>query len=106
MTGIFLPLLTIFCQDRIFHEMGLDVFVDKKIVRIESFYTDGGFPKDAVVMVMDHAEKEIAKGKTNGKGEWSFSRPKPGKYLIQLDAGQGHKLKVQFLVPDPAKGDK
>jgi nickel transport protein len=53
--------------------------------------------EDAKVVVTDAAGKEVARGKTDERGVWRFTKPAPGKYVATAEA-IGHKTKVEFEV--------
>jgi hypothetical protein len=47
--------------------------------------------EEASVVVTTIDGKPVANGKTDERGLWSFARPGPGRYLIVVDAGSGHR---------------
>src|SRR5262245_4816149 len=81
------------------HALGARLRIDKDRVRLEAFYDDDTPAHDASVVVLDGQEKAIAKGKTDAKGLWSFSRPPPGKYQVIVDAGDGHRAVKTLIIP-------
>src|SRR6266571_8807784 len=74
------------------HAVGLEWrFRDDRVV-IDVFYDDDSPAVRARVRVLD-GDKEIATGLTDEKGGWSFARPAPGRYTIDVDAGAGHRAR-------------
>src|SRR5260370_40786487 len=79
------------------HKVGLEWrFRDDRVV-IDVFYDDDSAAVRARVRVLD-GDKEIATGLTDEKGGWSFARPAPGRYTIDVDAGAGHRAPPESIV--------
>src|SRR5205085_2177382 len=68
-------------------------------VQVEAYFDDDSPAADAHVRVLDGAKGEIAKGRTDAKGGWSFARPAAGKYIVVVDAGAGHRTDIAMTVP-------
>jgi hypothetical protein len=68
-------------------------------VTVEVFYSDNTPARDAVVSVQDRDGREVAAGRTDDNGEWSFPRPAAGKYEITADAGAGHRTRAAVTIP-------
>ena len=80
------------------HAVGVDWrFRDDRVV-IDVFYDDDSPAVRAKVRILD-GDKEIATGLTDEKGGWSFARPAPGRYTIDVDAGAGHTVRETMGVP-------
>ena len=71
-------------------------------VVIEAFFTDNTPARDAKVTVRDPHGKELAAGRTDDAGRWTFPAPAPGKYQVTCDAGEGHRKLVTITIPTPA----
>src|SRR5205823_875089 len=68
-------------------------------VIVEAFFSDNTPARDAAVTVRDPAGAEIAAGRTDDTGEWSFPRPPAGKFTVTVDAGAGHRKQEAITVP-------
>jgi hypothetical protein len=74
-------------------------------VTVEAFYSDDAPARNARVVVNDKIGGEIASGRTDESGAWSFPRPKSGNYEVTVDAGEGHRTRVPIAIPsDPRVG--
>src|SRR5258708_32261888 len=79
------------------HAVGLEWrFRDDRVV-VGVFYDDDSPAVRARVRVLD-GDKEIETGLTDEKGGWSFARPAPGRYTIDVDAGAGHTVRETIAV--------
>ena len=80
------------------HAVGLEWrFRDDRVV-IGVFYDDDSPAVRAKVRVLDGDDREIESGLTDEKGGWSFARPAPGRYTIDVDAGAGHTVRETIAV--------
>jgi nickel transport protein len=68
-------------------------------VRVEVFYSDNSPAADARVTVRDAAGNEVAAGRTDAQGVWTFARPAAGSYEVVADAGAGHRRSLTMTVP-------
>jgi nickel transport protein len=68
-------------------------------VTVEVFYSDNTPARDAAVSVRDKGGQEVASGRTDDEGRWSFPRPAAGKYAVTADAGAGHRVSVPITIP-------
>jgi len=57
----------------------------------------------AKVEVLNAEKKVIASGDTDDKGRWRFPAPAPGKYMVEVNAGAGHRAGHPFNMPDLAE---
>jgi hypothetical protein len=71
-------------------------------VVIEAFFSDNTPARDAKVTVRDPRGGELASGRTDDAGRWTFPAPPPGKYEVTCDAGEGHRKPVIITIPSPA----
>jgi hypothetical protein len=81
------------------HDLGIEMTFDGEIVRVEAFYDDDTPAAEAKVLVRDDSKETIAEGMTDKDGAWTFPRPAPGKYWIEVDAGAGHRRFARLTVP-------
>lgn len=81
------------------HALGAECKLRGDRVEVEAYYDDDTPARNARVTVQDAAKKNVAEGRTNSKGFWSFSRPEPGWYRVTVDAGAGHRTTVTITVP-------
>lgn len=70
------------------------------VVRVEAYFEDDTPATDAVVKVRDDSGQEIAKGKTDDRGVWTFPRPKAGTYTIRVEDSTGHDQEVVLPIPE------
>jgi nickel transport protein len=77
------------------HRVNVFAYVDGGTVRAESSFSSGNPAMNAAIHAEDAATGAVlAKGTTNGKGEWSFPVPPqvPDKGVkVVIDAGGGHR---------------
>src|SRR5262249_22961076 len=38
-------------------------------------------------------------GTTDNGGRWTFPKPAPGRYVVTVDAGAGHKTTIRLTIP-------
>jgi nickel transport protein len=81
------------------HAHGVSVFawVDGDTVYVESKFSGGRKPKDALIEVVDGSGNLLLKGRTNAEGEFSFKVPQKTALKIVLMAGMGHR--AEWTVP-------
>lgn len=84
------------------HNLGVECRLGAKEVVVEAFYDDDTLAEGAGVKVTDAEGREVAAGKTDGKGRWSFPRPAPGHYRVLVDAGAGHRTTQKLAVAGSA----
>ncbi len=85
------------------HAVGVAVKLVGATARVEVYFDDDSPGVKAKVEVRNADENVIAKGVADDQGKWSFSAPPPGKYMVHVDAGAGHRAKKRFTVPDPSQ---
>jgi hypothetical protein len=73
------------------------------IVILEAFYLSNLPACDAVVSVQDVSGREIAVGRTDDNGEWSFPRPSAGKYVVVADVAGGHLRSDRTTITIPSE---
>ena len=84
------------------HALGAECRLDKGTVRVEAYFEDNTPAQQALVRVLDAGEREVAQGKTDAKGRWSFPAPAPGVYRVIVDAGGGHREVQKLTIPGSA----
>src|SRR5207302_841525 len=77
------------------HDLRAKVTVGGDTVRVEVGFDDDTPAEKATVTVTDATGAEVAAGKTDGRGVWSFPRPAPGRYTLKATA-IGHVDQVPF----------
>lgn len=93
-------ILAMFCSAP--HAMHAEARLKGERVSIEAFYSDDTPAQNAKVVVTNKQGVEVASGKTDEKGVWTFDRPKPGSYEATVDDGEGHRTKIPIAIPsDP-----
>ena len=85
------------------HGLGVEIIVNKGMVEVSAFFSDDSPAASARIRVTSFlAEDEIATGHADSSGRWSFPVPKPGRYRVEVNAGDGHARRDHFTVPtDP-----
>jgi hypothetical protein len=68
-------------------------------VTVAVFYADDTPARAAAVTVRNRAGVEIAAGRTDESGEWSFPCPPTGKYQVTAETGAGPRVQVTMTVP-------
>jgi nickel transport protein len=81
------------------HNVGVACKLRGDKVEVEAFYDDDTPAQKAKVQVKDGKDEIIASGVTDEKGNWNFAAPTPGKYVVHLDAGAGHRARADLVVP-------
>jgi hypothetical protein len=64
---------------------------------VEVGFDDDTPAEGAKVVIYDSSGKEIAAGKTDEKGVWTFKKPAPGKYKAVVESA-GHRDEVEFPI--------
>jgi len=76
------------------HGISGNCFVHGSRVTVQAYYdTDEPAPR-ADVQILDAEKKEVARGKTDDQGAWTFPHPGKGRFLAVIDAGAGHRAEV------------
>lgn len=97
--------LLLCCVDSVrAHGIGADCRLRGDKVEVEAYFDDDSPAANARVTVWDGAKREIASGRTDAKGNWSFPAPAPGAYEVIIDAGAGHRATRKLQLP-PEKGE-
>lgn len=86
------------------HNVGVDCKLKDGKLEIEGYYDDDTAAVKAKVKIVDAADKVVAEGTTDDKGRCVLPAPRPGKYVVHLDAGAGHRAKRDLIVPGSTKG--
>jgi hypothetical protein len=84
------------------HAVGLSCKLLEKTVHVEAYFSDDTPASDALIVVKNEREEIVTQGKTDDKGVWNFDRPAPGRYVVSVDAGAGHRAKETLTVPELA----
>jgi nickel transport protein len=80
------------------HGMHAKVDVTNDPARLDAYF-DENFPAEfADVTVTDADGNVVLTGKTDGRGVWTFPRPKPGTYVLTVKEPDGHVAKRKFTV--------
>ncbi len=81
------------------HRLGADCKVTGKQVEVEAFFDDGAAARGARVTVRDATNKIVAEGRTDAKGRWTSAIALPGRYQVEVNAGEGHRTTAYFTIP-------
>jgi nickel transport protein len=84
------------------HALYAEAKLRGETVTVEVFYSDDTPARGAAVTVRDKSGQEVAAGRTDDEGKWSFARPAAGKYEVTADAGDGHRKAVSITIPSDA----
>ncbi len=88
------------------HAIGVDARIVGEMVRVEVYFDDDTPAHEAKVEVLDGEKAVMAEGRTDEKGHWTFAKPKPGKYTVRVDAGDGHAAKTVIAIPGEVEESK
>jgi nickel transport protein len=80
------------------HALGADCKVNGARVELEAYYDDDTPARDARVRVADGEGQQVAEGRTDAAGRWSFDRPRAGTYRVIVDAGAGHRKELTITL--------
>ena len=81
------------------HGIGAECRLRGDKVEVEAYFDDDSPAANARVTVWDGSKQEIAAGRTDAKGHWSFPTPAAGTYEVVIDAGAGHRATRKLKVP-------
>ena len=88
------------------HAIGVDARIVGDRVRVEAYFDDDTPARGAKVEVLDGELLVVAEGRTDEKGHWTFAKPKPGKYTVRVDAGDGHAAKTTIAIAGEVEESK
>lgn len=75
-------------------------------VIVEAYFETEEPAADAKVAVMAKDGREIATGRTDEAGVWTFAHPGPGEFDVQLDAGAGHQHVMHLTLHEPSADEE
>jgi hypothetical protein len=92
------------------HGLAFDCKRSGARIEVEAYFDDDTPARAARVQVKDEQQQIVAEGRTDEHGRWSFARPQPGRYVVVVDAGGGHRessaitigIDTDVLAPEPA----
>ncbi len=99
-----LMILTGTCTPAFAHKVTIFAYVEGGKVYTESYYADGTRCKNSDITVFDRAGHKVLTGKTNEKGEFSFTPPCKGPLTIVLNASLGHRAETKLSEKDLQEG--
>ena len=70
-------------------------------VTVAVFFDDDTPAAGAILVVRSKAKRAVATGRTDNRGEWTFSCPAPGDYTISA-ATPGNSIIVPMMIPTAA----
>ena len=73
------------------HKVNVFAWVEDDTVCVEGYYSGGKKAKNALIEVFDPAGTKLVEGRTDEKGEFSFTIPVKTDLKIVLTASAGHK---------------
>jgi hypothetical protein len=85
------------------HDLGVEARLKDGHVHLEAYYDDDTAASEAKVRVTDTDNHLVTSGRTDEKGKWVFPAPQPGRYLVTVDAGGGHRVTIRLTIPQGAK---
>ena len=97
--GFFFFLILLFCiTDTAYaHRVMIFAWVEGDKVFTQSKFSGGKKVKGGKILVSDLRGKNILEGKTDDKGEFSFTVPEKTAFKIVLEAGMGHR--AEWMIP-------
>jgi hypothetical protein len=84
------------------HSLNVECKLKGDMVVVETYFSDNKPARDAKVTVVDSKGVELANGRTDDAGRWSFPAPAAGKYKVTCDLGDGHQKHVIVTIPTAA----
>jgi hypothetical protein len=81
------------------HGLGVQAKLVGDVVRIEAFFDDDAPAAGATLTVGVEGGATVASGVADARGVWEFPRPAGGRYVVAVDAGDGHATKKVVTVP-------
>src|SRR5262249_14147848 len=81
------------------HALGAECSIRQSQVEVEAYSSDDTPARAAWVRVLDNRQNQVAEGRTDDRGRWSFPVPLAGNYQVIVDAGTGHRTQIQIRVP-------
>lgn len=84
------------------HALGAECRLRGGRVEVEAYYDDDTPAGGATVRVLDEHKEEVASGRTDAQGRWTFPAPPPGQYAVVVDAGAGHRTTRTLTIPGGA----
>jgi hypothetical protein len=96
-----LSLLTADCAVARAHRLlvSCTLHTDQKAIQVEAYFDDDTAARGAQVQVLAVNGQELAQGRTDKDGRWTFAAPRPGEYEVVVDAGAGHRKQTGITVP-------
>ena len=77
------------------------VNLEKDPVAVEAWFDDDTPAQAARVRVVRDTGEEVAAGATDDRGTWSFPKPGPGRYRVEVES-IGHRDVIRFTIPGAA----
>lgn len=83
--------LLLFSGSAYAHKVNMFAFAEGDRIFVEGYFSDGKRAQHSDIVVFDHNNKELLRGKTDKAGNFSFKIPAQDDLRITLNAGMGHK---------------
>ncbi|MCK4326131.1 hypothetical protein KAW55_05195 [bacterium] len=94
------------CSPVFAHKVNIFAYKEENEIKTESYFSDGTLAKNSKVEVYNKEGKKILDGKTDEKGEFSFSIPdEEGELRMVLLASMGHRAETVISV-EGASGEE
>ena len=105
--SLFLTIIILFICSPVFaHKVNIFAYKEENEIKTESYFSDGTLAKNSKVEVYNKEGKKILDGKTDEKGEFSFSIPdEEGELRMVLLASMGHRAETVISV-EGASGEE
>lgn len=72
------------------HRLKLFATMEGDTVTGYAYFADGDRPKAAQVFINDAEGKEVFRGDTDDRGNFSWQAPRPGVWTVSIDGQEGH----------------
>ncbi len=82
------------------HSVILWAYVEKGKVYVEAFTQDGTKIKNAKIVVVDKAGKNLLEGKTDAEGKFNFDPPVKDEMTIVMVINDAHKAEFKLTAED------
>lgn len=90
-------------SDAFGHAIGVEVKLLGNTIQVDAYYDDGTPARSAPVTIRETEDSPaLLKGETDAAGRWVVAAPKPGKYLVMVNALDGHVARTSIKIAEPA----
>ncbi len=85
------------------HRVSVFAWFDGKTITGKAYYSNGRPASMATLLIKRDGKAQCYRLKTNMQGDFTFRPPGPGRYLLELHAGEGHRANTTVSVAPLAR---